>query len=404
MENDYSLRILFTSNALGPRGGSELFVFDLAVALRKRGHRPVAFSTVLGQVAEQLNAAGVPAIDDLSSLTVRPDIIHGHHHLELATALLHFPDTPAVHVCHGWIPWEEAPLRFPTIQRYLAVSRLTHERLVTSGIPVSQTEIIPNFVDTERFRPRNRLPDRVTTAALFGNYFSKEHPHYLAIQSACLQLQFEKIDLFGLAAGTSLGNPEDVIPQYDVVFAVGRCALEALACGCAVILVDHYGLGGIVTLDNFEYLRERNFAFAATHGNRVTPARVIRELEKIDPNQVEAISRKTRVEASLSSAVEAWERIYIDAIESYVSNRSSDSITLAASDYLRKLSPIIKCRHTEWITLQRALSEAEQNAAVLWEKLAALEASTSWRATAGLRAIISRLPPSVHRQLVAWLR
>jgi hypothetical protein len=67
MENDHSLRILFTSNALGPRGGSELFVFDLAVALRKRGHRPIAFSTVLGQVAEQLNAAGVPVIDDLSS-------------------------------------------------------------------------------------------------------------------------------------------------------------------------------------------------------------------------------------------------------------------------------------------------------------------------------------------------
>jgi hypothetical protein len=187
----------------------------------------------------------------------------------------------------------------------------------------------------------------------------------LAIQSACRQLQFEKIDLFGLSAGSSLSDPEDVIPQYDVVFAVGRCALEALACGCAVILVDHHGLGGIVTLDNFERLRERNFAFAATHGNRVTPARVIRDLEKIDPNQVEAISKRTRAEASLSSAVEAWERIYIDAIESYALSRSSESITLAASDYLRKLSPIIKYRHTEWITLHRKLDDAEQNAEVL---------------------------------------
>ncbi|SRR6266446_1409323 len=408
MGNDHSLRILFTSNALGPRGGSELFVFDLAVALRKLGHRPVAFSTILGQVAEQLHAAGVPVIDDLSNLTVRPDIIHGHHHLELATALLRFPDTPAVHVCHGWIPWEEAPLRFPTIQKYLAVSR-THERLVTSGIPASQTKIISNFVDTGRFRPRNRLPDRVMTAALFGNYFSKEHPHYLAIQSACLQLQFEKIDLFGISAGSSLGNPEDVIPQYDVVFAVGRSALEALACGCAVILVDHHGLGGIVNLDNFGHLRERNFAFAATHGNRVTPARVIRELEKIDPNQVEALSKRTRAEASLSSAVEAWERIYIEAIESYASSRSSDSITLAASAYLRKLSPIIKYRHTEWIALQRRLNEAEQDAGMLREKVTAMEASTSWRATAGMRAIISSLPPSVRRQFeyaarAVWLR
>jgi hypothetical protein len=112
------------------------------------------------------------------------------------------------------------------------------------------------------------------TAALFGNYFSKEHPHYLAIQSACLQLQFEKIDLFGISADSSLGNPEDVIPQYDVVFAVGRSALEALACGCAVILVDHHGLGGIVTLDNFGHLRECNFAFAATYGKRVSTATV----------------------------------------------------------------------------------------------------------------------------------
>ena len=43
------------------------------------------------------------------------------------------------------------------------------------------------------------------------------------------------------------------------MFAKGRTALEALAIGCATILADAVGAGPLVTPDNYDRLRRRNF-------------------------------------------------------------------------------------------------------------------------------------------------
>src|SRR5712672_3057133 len=101
------MRILLTNNTLQWRAGSELYIYDVAVELLNRGHQPVAFSTVLGEVAELLRAATVPVIDDPSLLAARPDIIHGHHHFDTLIAALTFPSVPVLNFCHGWVPWEE---------------------------------------------------------------------------------------------------------------------------------------------------------------------------------------------------------------------------------------------------------------------------------------------------------
>src|SRR5688500_1599792 len=76
------ISVLLTNNALGVRGGSEMYVRDVALALLRRGHRPVAFSLVLGDVAAELRRATIPVVDDLTRLGEAPDVIHGHHHLE----------------------------------------------------------------------------------------------------------------------------------------------------------------------------------------------------------------------------------------------------------------------------------------------------------------------------------
>src|SRR5205823_6390907 len=124
------LRILITNNSLAMRAGSELYVRDLATALLARGHTPIAYSTELGDVARELRAATVPVIDDLEALGAAPDLIHGQHHLETMTAILRFPGVPAIYVCHGWAPWQEAPPRSPRILRYVAVDHACRDRLV----------------------------------------------------------------------------------------------------------------------------------------------------------------------------------------------------------------------------------------------------------------------------------
>src|SRR5438045_2366663 len=103
------MRVLITNNTLARRAGTELYVRDVALGLLRRGHQPVAYSTTLGEVAEELRAATVPVISDLNQLAAEPDVIHGHHHLDAMIAMLHFPHVPAVYFCHGWEPWEERP-------------------------------------------------------------------------------------------------------------------------------------------------------------------------------------------------------------------------------------------------------------------------------------------------------
>ena len=180
------LRVLLTCRDLALRGGSQLYTRDVAAALRALGHTPIVFSPRLGSVASELRARGVAVIDSLDLLGEAPSVIHGQHHLEAMAAMLRFPAVPAVFVCHGWLPWQEAPPRFPSIGRYVAVDALRRDRLVFEhGIPDSEVEILPNFVDVSRFRVRPPLPDRPALALLFSNQATSEGGLTAAVRKAC---------------------------------------------------------------------------------------------------------------------------------------------------------------------------------------------------------------------------
>ncbi len=168
------MRVLLTNNALDVRAGTELYIRDVAVELMRRGHHPVAYSTRLGHVAAELREASVPVISRLDSMGEPPEIIHGHHHYETVTAMLRFPQTPAIYYCHGWAPWEEAPLCSPQIFRYVAVSDVCRERLISEGgVAPGQIELLLNFFDERRFLPRAPLPDQPRLACAFGNTFTE---------------------------------------------------------------------------------------------------------------------------------------------------------------------------------------------------------------------------------------
>ena len=240
------LRVLLTNHNLGARAGSELYVRDLATALLDCGHTPIVFSTRLGEVAAELRAATVPVVDRLSDVGEPPDVIHGQHHIDTMIALSWFSTVPAVYVCHGWIPWEETPPRHSRIKRYVAVDETCRDRIeCESGIPRSAVEVLLNFVDLQRFQPRGPLPAVPKRALIFSNQAAVEGWSE-SIREACARRGIQ-LDVRGVACGTAVDRPEDILGDYDVVFAKGRAALEAMAVGTAVILCDGVGAGGLVT-------------------------------------------------------------------------------------------------------------------------------------------------------------
>ncbi len=413
------LRILLTNNTLSWRAGSELYLRDVAIELIKRGHFPIAYSPLLGDAAAELERATVPVIDDLAKLSQPPDVIHGQHHLETMTAVLRFPRTPAIYICHGWLPWEELPPLFPTIAHYVAVDELCRERLLTTkGISPHNVRVIRNFVDTTRFTQRRGWATRPRSALIFSNSAALDDSRTRAIKRACAAFGIDRVDILGIHSGNPHQAPEQVLAEYDIVFAKARCAIEAMACGAAVIVADHAGLAGMVTSDDFEHLRSLNFGVRTLQAQTITPENILAELARYDAQDAERVSDLIRAESCLTSAVDDWLSLYQQAIadadrrNAVLSPFATEQMS-AASQYLRFLAPAFKSRIDAEIKRGEAVglaAEASQRSHELEGQVAALVAANDQltadiaerdQALRAQRARDDRDVANLHAQLAA---
>ena len=310
------MRVLLTNHRLCDQTGSELWVRDVALALLARGHQPILYSRHLGDLALRLRRATITVLNDLENLDHPPDLIHGHHHLETMTALTRFPGVPAVFFCHGWLPDEEAPPLHPRILRYVAVDELVRQRLRDEcGIEKGRVETHLNFVDLERFSPRQKpLPVTARRALVFSNY-ATEWNYLPTIREAC-QTTGLALDVLGKESGQETQHPEDHLGDYDIVFAKGRAALEAAAVGSAVILCDRSGLGPMVSLSELPHLRSFNFG-ARLLGQRITPVNVAKEIASYDPLDATETAKALRREVCLDSYLDRLLDLYARSLADF---------------------------------------------------------------------------------------
>lgn len=269
------LIVLITNNTASHFAGTERYVQQLGQHLIENGHLPIVYSTELGELAAQLRQQGILVVDDLREITLTPDIIHGHHHLDTACALTRFPGVPCLYFVHGVIPWEEHC--FPDldrIHRYVTVSRPGVRKACTEGIPPEKILTLPNFVDRRRFQRRpagdGRRPDAERPRVLiFGNY---PHAAEARIRTLCAAMGLG-LHCAGGSYGGQVQEPEHLFASHDIVFAYGKSAMEALCCGCEVILSSQLGIGELITTANFQRLRDGNFGYTVCSG-RVSEASV----------------------------------------------------------------------------------------------------------------------------------
>ena len=304
------LRVLITNLELWPPSGTVTYVRDLALELRRQGHTPVLFTSTRGSVADGLRATGIVVSDRLSGLE-EPDIIHGHHHAPTLIAVKRWPAIPAIHVCHDHLsPHDRTPLH-PRIRRHVGVSRLCLKRLLDEGVSKERVALLPNFVDTERFRPRPPLPRRPRRALVFSNY-AHARSHLPAVRAACRQPGLE-LDVAGDGVGSLIEQPERVLPSYDIVFAKAKAAIEAMAVGSAVILCDYAGVGPMVTSSRFGCLQARNFGFEALR-DPLSADPILRQIARYDPDDAARVRDLVREHASLERTVEALVAIYREVL------------------------------------------------------------------------------------------
>lgn len=391
------MHILITNITLASRTGTETFILDFARGLVGRGCQVSVHSPELGPVADELRAAGVFVSDQWAGFAP-PDLIHGHHNLTTLAALQRFPGVPALFVCHDVWAWHDQAFAHPRILHHVAISRGTQARLIRDGADPARCSIVYNFSPMDRFAVRPSLPPRPKRALIFSNYARPDAGYGAIVAGACRQEGLE-VDFVGEASGQPVASPEDVLGRYDLVFAKGKAAIEAIATGCATILCDTTGLGPMVTEANRAQIRHSNFGV-----DYLTDAHTVEELRRriaaYDPADAARTSVWLRNEASLDTALDRWLKLYA-GLQALPCPRDDGADRIAAADAASRIAAAMRNQQVEVMRDKRPdpalldrLNRAEQ-------ALAAIEATLSWRLRNRLvhAPLIGRLSTGLSRLL-----
>lgn len=305
-----SMKLLLTNHELDEaKGGTQAFLMDLARELKAHGHEVAVYSPRLGPLAEELRSSGVPVTAKVREAPFVPEVIHGQHHLPTIAALCAFPEAPALYYCHGYRPWEEQPPVHPRIRRHVGMAKALAPWMAgVTGRKPEDIAVVPNSIRLERFQQVRKLGLHPRRALVFGNTVVSGE-NLSKLRQACEQSGMT-LDLVGAAFGEATTTPEDLLPQYDVVFAVGRCALEALASGCVVIPFSSVGAMPIVLPDTLLRHMEANFSVPETV-RPLTVEYLVENLQQFDSGRAAEVTRAVRAELSFERICRQFEELYV---------------------------------------------------------------------------------------------
>ena len=261
------MRLLWTNHALDRPAGTEMVTCDWVRALTARGHEVEVFTSHPGGLAEALRAEGISVVASLDDCSGGYDLIHGQHLIETWLAMERWPATPALFYCHGdpKVEWMETPPRHPGLRgRVITTCANLADHLQRRGYvegPVAA--ILPNAWNESRFRIQRPVPEQLRKAVFFHNTLTASAPEWLLASEVCAHLGIALVGR-GAGFGERMTYPEIELPSYDLVFSSGRCALEAIVCGCAVVILALQRCGGLVGVADLQALQASNFTRGQT--------------------------------------------------------------------------------------------------------------------------------------------
>ena len=242
------MKVLMTNNALAARGGSESYLETVSTELRRLGHEVAFYSPTCGLVADRLRERGFEVAGDVADLPSGIDVIHGQHSNAVALVRERLATTPLVFATHSWAISIEDPVAELGAGAYVAFNELTRRRLAahvaTQGAEVVRLTqpVEVSFADGLR-EPIAAVPRRAVAVSRRMTTVTAR----LAEACAAHGIEFERVG--GGVADSP--DPRSAMLGADIVFAIGRTALEGMAAARAVLLVDETSFGGWVTASTY---------------------------------------------------------------------------------------------------------------------------------------------------------
>lgn len=185
--------------------------------------------------------------------------------------------------------------------------------------------------------------------------------------------------------------PEVVLPEYDIVLATGRSAIEAMASGCAVLPIIPTACLDLVDLNNFDLLPSQNFS-PRLNTSHFNAGSIVRAISVYDPRRVKAVTAAARSKCTLDAATDALESLYVRAVEGFSDQYQLPSVIFtnelhAMANYIQSVMPMVRDR-------ERLLVEnhdIQQAVAVKEQTITALHRCNSMRITKPIRVISNLL-------------
>ena len=362
------MRIFLLSTSMG-MGGADQQILILARDLLARGHevRIVALAP-LGPMGIEARREGIAieslelrrGLGDLSRIlrlvallrAWRPDILHSHmvHANLLARAVRPLVGMPpllsTIHSINDGGPLRMAAYRLSNrlVDRFTIISRLAAERYIAIGaVPAARLDVVPNAVDTARFRPlpgaradlRRQLglgdefvwlavgrfeeaKDYATMIAAFARLIAQRPAsRLLLVGKGSLQPDVEaRVRAAGLESSVRfLGVRRDV---PDLMSAADGYLLSSAWEGMPVVLLEAAAVGLPIVATRVggvpEVVEDGATGYLAPPGDAEALRRAMERVEAMAPEERVAMGRRGRslVEERYGTThvMERWNRIY----------------------------------------------------------------------------------------------
>ncbi len=254
------LNILLTNHHLLDFTGSEVFTFTIADFLKRNGHKVTIYSNYIDRIRKYFDLRGIPITNNLATLKGSHfDVAHVHHNINALEVRYFFPRLPIVFLSHGVLPFLEQPPQIDIrISKFLAVSEEVKNNLITKVADKDTVDIYRNIVDSDIFRPRSKINNKPRNALILSNRIDTSTEH--TIREACNLLNIECTFIGSRFSEIDYFQVPNVMNQADIVFSLGRGAVEAAMCARIPIVYDYQGGDGLVRPGDLQDIMKCNFS------------------------------------------------------------------------------------------------------------------------------------------------
>lgn len=226
------MKILLSNNHFSEVGGSEIWVYNMAVSLNELGHEVDMFinegvcrNSNIFMNQDQFN-------DNVNVFTVNPpikkyDLIIANHTSTINKLLNFYSPDIMIQTCHGTIPALEQP--HPVLKNFVSVSEEIQYHLHEKQ---KKSIVIPNSINCDLFKSQKPINKNLQSVLSLAQDLKAVN----IAKKACdiLNVKLEHRSKFHKHT-LSL---QDEINKADLIISVGRGALEGLSCGRNVISLD----------------------------------------------------------------------------------------------------------------------------------------------------------------------